>query len=49
MDYEITPERAGDFLQECKGLLETEDDAYVRGLKDAIAWVLGYDGNPLEL
>ena len=48
MDYEITPEQAGAFLQECKGLLENGDDVYIQGLKDAIAWVLGYDDNPLE-
>lgn len=44
MDYDVTPEEAEKALTKCDRKLEKlgGDSPYVRGIKDALGWVLGH-------
>jgi len=47
MDYDIDAEVANAKLNECDTRLEEDgSDAYARGVKDALGWVLGHYGEP---
>ncbi len=52
-EFEVTPGQAAEFLKTCKAEIESAssgtDMVYFEGLRDAISWLLGYDGNPFEV